>query len=86
MEIKPEYAGKNVFSYHNETFDEIEKDYLGNECEVYETSFVHVEPTGFTLGTTEEFLSLLKLVTVETNMGGVFTDPRKGKIKWQPRK
>lgn len=85
MEIKPEYAGKSVFSYHNETFDEIEKDYLGNECEVYETSFVHVEPTGFTLGTTEEFLSLLRLVTVETNMGGVFTDPRKGKIKWQPR-
>jgi hypothetical protein len=85
MKITPDLAGKNVFSYHNETFDEIEKDYLGNECEVYETSFVHVEPTGFTLGTTEEFLSLLRLVTVETNMGGVFTDPRKDKIKWQPR-
>lgn len=85
MEITPEDAGKSIFSYHNETFDEMETDYLGNECEVYETSFVHVEPTGFTLGTTDEFLALLKLATLETNMGGVFTDPRKDKIKWQPR-
>lgn len=77
MKIPKELSGKNVFSYHNETFDEIETDYLGNECEVYETSFVHVSPTEFTLGL-EDYMSFLKIAQVSTNMGGVFSDPRKG--------
>ena len=71
-------SGKQIFSYQNETFWSEETDYLGNTCEVYETSYVYVEPTEFTLGITEEYMTLLSsVIHVGTKMGGTFTDPRK---------
>lgn len=56
MEVPPENTGKKLHTYiDTEQHGEL-TDYLGNTCNYHELSSLHLEPTGYTLSLTKEFV------------------------------
>lgn len=58
--IPPGYSGKQTLTYIDDEREGTVIDYLGNEAEYHETSGSHMEPQGFVMSQTEDYLKLLK--------------------------
>ena len=59
LTIPPSYTGKNIHTYIDEETNGIITDYLGNSCEYHELSSVHMEPSGYELSLSKEFIDYL---------------------------
>ena len=60
LEIPPEKTGKLTHTYFDEECQGWLVDYLGNGCEYYEQSYVHLEDAGYSLSLAKEFIEYLK--------------------------
>lgn len=60
MFIPSKETGKNTHTYIDEEIEEKVVDYKGQESEVYEKSFIHLEEAEFSLGIEEEFKNFIK--------------------------
>ena len=57
--IPPEYTGKNIHTYIDEETTGEMIDYLGNRAEYHELSSIHLEPSGYELSLSKEFIDYL---------------------------
>lgn len=60
LNVPEEYSGRLVATYDDEGGECVVTDYLGNTCHVTERSFVHLEPSEYSLSMADEFIKLLK--------------------------
>ena len=58
----PTMCGKNLHTYIDSEQKGIVTDYLGNKCEYDELSSVHLEPTGYLMDSTPDYLRILGLI------------------------
>ena len=58
--VPEEYSGRLVATYDDDGGECDVIDYLGNKCRVTERSFVHLEPSEYSLSMADEFIKLLK--------------------------
>ena len=58
--VPEEYSGRLVATYDDEGGESDVIDYQGNKCHVFEKSFVHLEPSEYSLSMADEFIKLLK--------------------------
>lgn len=60
--VPDDYSGRLVATYDDEGGECDVVDYLGNKCHVEEKSFVHLEPSEYSLSMADEFIKLLKYI------------------------
>lgn len=59
--VPKDYSGRLVLTYFDEPCSGRGIDYLGNECDYSENSYVHMEPTDYNLTISQEFKAYLQL-------------------------
>ena len=64
MEIPPEYTGKMLHTYVDDSFTETITDYLGNTGIVHEESFIHLEPIDFSMKQSRVYRDFLNSVAL----------------------
>ena len=57
--IPPQYTGKNIHTYIDEETTGVIIDYMGNKCDYYEKSSIHLEESGYELSLSREFIDYL---------------------------
>ena len=57
--VPPSYTGKNIHTYIDEETSGIITDYFGKSLPYYEKSSIHMEPTGYELSLSKEFIDYL---------------------------
>ena len=57
--VPPGFTGKQTLTYLDEPVEGYIYDYLGNRCDYCEASAIHMEPQGFSMSQTDEYLRLL---------------------------
>lgn len=62
LKIPKEYSGRLTLTYVDEPCYGIMRDYLGNEFEYQENSYIHMEPTDYNLTISPEFKGFLQLM------------------------
>ena len=60
--VPPEYSGRLTLTYVDHPCHGVMKDYLGNEVEYYEESFIHMEPSDYNLTISNEYRSFLQFI------------------------
>ena len=62
LEVPLEYSGRLTLTYVDEPCSGIEFDYLGNRCEYYEDSYIHMEPSKYQLTMSDQYRGFLNLM------------------------
>jgi len=60
--VPPEYSGRLTLTYVDHPCHGVMKDYLGNEVEYHEESFIHMEPSDYNLTISNEYRSFLQFI------------------------
>ena len=62
LEVPLEYSGRLTLTYVDEPCSGIEFDYLGNRCDYYEDSYIHMEPSKYQLTMSDQYRGFLNLM------------------------
>lgn len=60
--VPSEYSGRLTLTYVDHPCHGVMKDYLGNEVEYHEESFIHMEPSDYNLTISNEYRSFLQFI------------------------
>ena len=60
--VPSDYSGRLTLTYKDDPCDGIMRDYLGNQCEFHEKTFIHMEPSDYNLTMSNEYRGFLNLL------------------------
>lgn len=62
LKVPKEYSGRLTLTYIDKPCGGIMYDYLGNKCEYYEESYIHMEPSDYNLTMSERYRAFLNFM------------------------
>lgn len=60
--VPSDYSGRLTLTYKDDPCDGIMRDYLGNQCEFHEKTYIHMEPSDYNLTMSNEYRGFLNLL------------------------